>query len=142
MTPIRLVIAAVGVALAAFVEPGDPIPGTSVGLEHDPEGIVASGTTDERGRVELVAMAGPSGILLPAGQALRVPVVARVEVGRTVQTSAPLLPGGQRPGRFMRPDGHRLVVAVPPGGGRVRVTLTEAGADGPGRGHRNHGSHP
>ncbi|WP_305306512.1 hypothetical protein [Brevundimonas sp.] len=64
-------------------------------------------------------------------QSLDRSAVARIEVGRTVLTSAPIVPGqGRGRAYFMGPDGRRLVAVVPHGGGRIRVTLTEA-ASGP-----------
>lgn len=36
--------------------PGDPIPGTSVGLEHDPEGIIANATTNSLGYYEFAGV--------------------------------------------------------------------------------------
>lgn len=120
-------IAAAGLLLAAFMGPGDPIPGTEVGLEHDPEGLVAPRATDDLGRAEFAIGEGRVVVLIPAVQTLRVPAVARVEVGRTVQVSAPIMPGGRGRADVLGTDGRRLVVAIPRGGGRVRVTLTEAG---------------
>ena len=121
-----LAIAAVGLLLAAFANPGDPIPGVEVGLEHDPEGLVSPRTTDDLGRAEFAVGEGRAVVLSPAVQTLRRPAVARVEVGRTVQVSAPIMPGDRGRADILGTDGRRLVVVIPRGGGRVRVTLTEA----------------
>ncbi|HWQ85410.1 hypothetical protein [Brevundimonas sp.] len=123
-----LAIAAVGLLLAAFAGPGDPIPGVEVGLEHDPEGLISPRTTDDLGRAEFAVGEGRAVVLFPAVQTLRRPAVARVEVGRTVQVSAPIVPGGRGRADILGTDGRRLVVIIPRGGDRVRVTLAEVGS--------------
>ncbi|TPW06553.1 MAG: hypothetical protein FD125_193 [bacterium] len=68
--------------------------------------------------------------MLPNAQTLRVPAVARIEVGRTVITTNTIQPGGRGDVRFMTREGGRLLFTVPRGM-RVRVVLTE-GAPAPG----------
>jgi len=111
------------------------IGGTDVGLDLD-QGRVLTGRTDARGQIEILAPQGMHGLLLPAVQACREAarrssagspppggVIARVEVGRLVQTSAPLMFDSRDPGRFVGADGRRLMVEIPREGARVRVTL-------------------
>ncbi|MDP1914249.1 hypothetical protein [Brevundimonas sp.] len=109
---------------------GVPISGTDVGLEGEPGGVVAPMPTNDAGQASFTVGPGRYAVAIWNVQSLGVPAVARIEVGRTVLTSAPILPGqGRGRAYFMGPDGRRLV-AVVPGGGRIRVTLTEA-ASGP-----------
>ncbi|MDP1914247.1 hypothetical protein [Brevundimonas sp.] len=133
MTARLACLAAVGVMLASLSlpTPGTPIVGIPVGLEGDPGSVVAPMLTSDAGHAAFAVGPGRYAILLPSVQTLAVPAVARIEVGRTVLTSAPILPGhGRGRAYFMGPDGRRLVAVVPNGGGRIRVTLTEA-ASGP-----------
>ncbi len=69
-------------ATAAFATGESPISGTDVGLEHDPAGIVAKGTTDRNGKVtfrdlkpgKYVLVFGGKGSAisgLPAGSTIR-----------------------------------------------------------------------
>ncbi|MBX9803706.1 MAG: hypothetical protein K2Y04_13230 [Caulobacteraceae bacterium] len=128
-------LVAVVLLLAAFgpMAPGDPIQGTSVGLDHDPESLIIA-TTNDRGVIDVPMQQGRLiGLLLPAVQRVRitVPVVARVESGRTVLTSVPIQPGGRGDAYFMGRDGQRLTLPIPRGGARIRVTLTEGPLSGP-----------
>lgn len=112
------------------------IPGIDVVVKKQPTGAALRlGATDARGQVSFDTEVGSYALLLPAVQAAREAVrrsaagspppggvVARVEVGRAVQTSAPLMLDGRGEADFMGPDGRQMVVATPRGG-RVRVTL-------------------
>lgn len=138
MTRRRPALAAVALMLAAFgpMAQGDPIPNRDIVLQGDPSSMTVA-TTNDRGGVDVAMPQGMLiGLLLPAVQKTRitVPVVARVESGRTVLTSLPIQPGSGRDAWFMGRDGRRLTLPIPRGGARVRVTLTEgprAGAGGP-----------
>ncbi len=133
---------AAGAALLLLAAPAGaqntnkPIPGIDIIVQKEPGGAALRvGATDARGQISFDAEAGRYGILLPAVQACREAarrsaagspppggVVARVEVGRAVQTSAPLMLAGQGEAEFRGMDGRPLVIAVPRAG-RVRITL-------------------
>lgn len=121
-------IAAVGLLLAAFVQAtaGTPIVGIPVGLEGDPDPIVAPGRTDARGEAVFSVGPGRYSVFLtnPSSPAMVVTVTPVNDAPSL--TSAPIRPGR---GRVYAVDsaGRRLMTVVPRGGGRVRVTLTEAG---------------
>jgi hypothetical protein len=138
MTLRILAIAVLGLLLTAFVQatPGTPLSSIPIGLEGIPGGL-ATARTDGRGQVVFNAEAGSASLLLPAVQACREAarrssgaapppggVIARVEVGRTVLTSAPLKLDGEGRAYFTGRDGRRLTVAIPRGGAPVRVTIT------------------
>lgn len=127
-------LAAVALMLMAMSQStsGTPIQGTSVGLDHDPESLIIAATND-RGVIDLQIPQGRVvGLLLPAVQTLRVPAVARVEMGRTVLTSVPIQPGGRGRAWFVDRRGQRLTLTIPRGGARVRVVLTEGAPIGGG----------
>lgn len=131
-------VALVMLAIPAMAQnTNKPIPGIDIIVQREPGGsALRVGATNARGQVDFVAEAGGIALLLPAVQACREAarrssagssppggVIARVEVGRMVQTSAPLMFDSRDPGRFMGPDGREMVVAIPREGARVRVTL-------------------
>ncbi len=125
-------LAAAALTLAAFRIAGDPIASTSVGLDHDPEALIVA-STNGRGVIDLQVPQGRvTGLLLPAVQSLRVPAVARVEMGRTVLISAPIQPGGRGKAYFVGRDGRKLTLTIPRGGARVRIILTEGPVAGTG----------
>ncbi|MDP3801225.1 hypothetical protein [Brevundimonas sp.] len=123
-----LAIAAAGLLLAAFGQAtvGTPIVGIPIGLEGDPDPIVASGRTDPRGEAVFSVGPGRYSVFLTNPSAPAVITVTPVNDAPSM-TSAPIRPGR---GRVYAVDaaGRRLVTTVPRGGGRVRVTLTEAGS--------------
>lgn len=121
-------LAALMLAAAAPLIQGDPIPDREIILDEDPGNAIISGTTDRSGGVLLSAQPGRYALKLPNAQTLRVPAVARIEIGRTVLTTGPIQPGGRGDVYFMGRDGRRLTFMVPRGA-RVRVVLTE-GAQG------------
>ncbi|WP_439477400.1 hypothetical protein [Brevundimonas sp.] len=118
-------IAVVGLLLGAFVGPGDPVPGTSVGLDHDPGGLVAPRATDDLGRAEFAVGPGRYSVFLINPLVPTIVTVTPVN-DAPAMISAPIMPGR---GRVYAVDaaGRRLTMVVPRGGGRVRVALTEAG---------------
>lgn len=132
MTRRLIPLAALALLLTAFapMAQGDPIISRDIVLEEDPGQLTVSSTTDRRGVVNLSAQPGRYALMLPNAQTLRVPAVARIEVGRTVITTNTIQPGGRGDVRFMTREGGRLIFTVPRGV-RVRVVLTE-GAPAPG----------
>lgn len=117
---------------------GDPIQGTSVGLDHDPESLVTA-TTSDRDVVEaLIPQGRVTGGHLTAAQSVRVPVVARVELSRSVLTAKSLQPGGRGDVYFQNREGRRLTFTVPRGAG-VRVVLTKGAPVGGSGGQRRTG---
>ncbi|MEJ6788228.1 hypothetical protein BrevBR_01645 [Brevundimonas sp. BR2-1] len=121
-----LAIAAASLLLAAFGQAtvGTPIVGIPIGLEGDPDPIVASGRTDARGEVVFSVGPGRYSVFLTDPSAAAVVTVTPVTDAPSL-TSAPISPVR---GRVYAVDssGRRLTTVVPRGGGRVRVTLTEA----------------
>ena len=119
--------------LTAFAprEQGYPLVGRDIILEGDPISLTMSGTTDRSGGVLLSAQPGRYALKLPNVQTLRVPAVARIEVGRAVLTPHTIQPGGRGDAYFMGRDGRRLTGMVPRGA-RVRVVLTEGAPVGGG----------
>ncbi len=121
-----LAIAAGSLLLAAFVGPGDPIPGTEVGLEGEPQWLAATVRTDARGGAVFSVGPGRYSVFLTNPSAPAIITVTTVNDAPSM-TSAPIRPGR---GQVYAVDsaGRRLTTVVPRGGGRVRVTLTEAGS--------------
>lgn len=126
-------LAALLLTAAAPLIQGDPIPDRDIVLEEDPGNLTVSGATDRSGGVLLSAQPGRYALKLPNAQTLRVPAVARVEIGRMVLTTSTIQPGGRGDAYFMGRDGRRLTFMVPRGA-RVRVLLTEGAPVGGGGG--------
>ncbi|MDI1327866.1 MAG: hypothetical protein PSV23_13840 [Brevundimonas sp.] len=110
----------------ARAEPGDPIPGTEVGLEGEPEWTVAVRPSDRRGNVVFVGLGpGRYTVFVPDASRLRAPVRIRINANLPA-------PEGQdysiQPGRgrayALDADGRRLVVTVPRAGGRISVNVS------------------
>ena len=117
--------AALMLAAAAHLAQHDPMPNRDIVLEGDPGSSIAPARTDARGRVEFTGGEGRYYVLMPDAYTLRVSAVARVEMGRTVLTSTPILPGSNGRAWFMGRDGRRLTLTLTRGGPPVRITLTE-----------------
>lgn len=123
--------AAVAVALlvaasVAHAEPGVPITGTEVGLEHDPEGIVEARPTDRLGNVVFVGLApGRYTVFVPDASRLSAP--ARIRISANVPTirgqTYSIQPGRGR-AYALDANGQRLVVTIPRAGGRIRVNVS------------------
>ncbi|MDI1325682.1 MAG: hypothetical protein PSV23_02675 [Brevundimonas sp.] len=122
-----LAIAAASLLLAAFGQAtvGTPIVGIPIGLEGDPDPIVASGRTDARGEVVFAVGPGRYSVFLTNPTAPAVVTVTPVNDAPSM-TSAPIRPGRGRV-YAVDPAGRRLTTVAARGGGRIRVTLTEAG---------------
>ena len=121
---------AVGVLMMAFAQSTvTPAAGIPVGLEHDPEGLVAPRVTDDFGRAEFAVGPGRYSVFLTTPSAPVIVTVTPVN-DAPVMVSVPIRPGR---GRVYALDaaGRRLRVVGPRSGGRIGVTLTEAGP-GPG----------
>lgn len=110
---------------AASLTEGDPIPGRDIVLEGDPGSGIAPGRTDARGNVEFRSGDGRYYVLMLDAYSLRVPAVARVDLGRTMLVSAPVLSGGSGRAYFMGRDGRRLTLILARGHPPVRINLTE-----------------
>lgn len=134
MTPRLIPLAALALLLTAFAPmgPGDPIPGRDTVLQGDPSppNSPMLMTTDRSGVAQWSPGPGRYALKLPNAQTLRVPAVARIEVGRMVIITNTIQPGGRGDVAFMTREGGRLIFTVPRGA-RVRVVLTE-GAPAPG----------
>lgn len=133
MTRRLIPLAALALLLAAFapMAQGDPIPGRDIVLEGDPSppNSPLFRISDRSGVAQWSPEPGRYALKLPNAQTLRVPAVARIEVGRTVLTTNTIQPGGRGDVAFMTREGGRLIFTVPRGA-RVRVVLTE-GAPAP-----------
>lgn len=134
MTRRLIPLAALALLLTAFAPmiQGEPIPDLDITLVGDPSppNTPMPMRTDQSGVAQWSAEQGRYALMLPNAQTLRVPAVARIEVGRTVITTNTIQPGGRGDVRFMTREGGRLLFTVPRGM-RVRVVLTE-GAPAPG----------
>ena len=120
---------AVGVLMMAFAQSTvGPIIGVPVGLEHDPEGLVAPRVTDDLGRAEFAVGPGRYSVFLTNPLAPAIVTVTPVN-DAPVMVSAPIMPGR---GRVYAVDaaGRRLFVRKAGGGGGteyLRLIVTEAG---------------
>ena len=122
----RFTAIAVGVLLMAFAQStATPAAGIPIGLEGDPGSVVAPGRTDARGEVVFSVGPGRYSVFLINPSAPAIVTVTPVN-DAPVMVSVPIRPGR---GRVYALDaaGRRLRVVVPSGGGRIGVTLTEAG---------------
>lgn len=124
----RFAAIAAGLLLAAFVAPGDPIPGIPIGLEGDPGSVVAPGRTDARGEVVFPVGPGRYSVFLINPSAPAIVTITPVN-DAPVMVSAPIMPGR---GRVYAVDaaGRRLFVRKAGGGDRaeyLRLIVTEAG---------------
>lgn len=116
----------IGVSAAHAQSTVRPLAGTEVGLDHEPERVVAPRTTDRSGDVAFVGLApGRYAVFIPDASRLRAP--ARIRVGANGLT-----PQGQhysiQPGRgrayALDAEGRRLVVTIPRAGGQIRVNVS------------------
>ena len=91
--PICALLALVSIASPVFASPGDPIPGTQVGLEHDPGSVVISQTkTNSAGvatfqnvkpgkyRLTVYVAGASGGVWKTENKAPRPPVVVEINV--------------------------------------------------------------
>ena len=127
MTVRPVAIAAIGLLLAAFGQatPGTPIQGIPIGLEGEPEWLAAPVRTDARGEAVFSVGPGRYSVFLTNPTVPAVGTVTPVNDAPSM-TSAPIRPGRGRV-YAVDPAGRRLTAVVARGGGRIRVTLTEAG---------------
>ena len=127
-------LAALALLLTAFapMAQGDPIPNRDIVLQGDPSPPASSliSSSDQSGVAQWSPEPGRYALKLRNVQTLRVPAVARIEVGRMVMNTNTIQPGGRGEVAFMTREGGRLLFTVPRGA-RVRVVLTE-GAPAPG----------
>lgn len=138
MTRRLIPLVAVALLLTAFIPiaQGEPIPSRDIILLGDPSppNFPLFRTTDRSGVARWSPEPGRYALKLPNVQTLRVPAVARIEIGRTVLTTNTIQPGGRGDVAFTTRDGGQLILIVPRGA-RVRVVLTEdvaaPGATGP-----------
>lgn len=126
MTVRPVAIAAIGLFLAGFGQatPGTPIQGIPIGLKGEPEWPAAPVQTDARGEAVFSVGPGRYSVFLTNPTAPAVVTVTPVNDAPSM-TSAPIRPGRGRV-YAVDPAGRRLMTVVARGGGRVRVTVTEA----------------
>jgi hypothetical protein len=114
---------------ATLAHAGDPIPGKDVGLEHDPQGIVARGVTDEKGNVTFTKLkAGQYAVVLLDSSKLPAFVfrITNVRANAVGQVSEPVLPGkNPGPAYAMDKSGRKLMVDVDKDG-QVTVRVESA----------------
>jgi hypothetical protein len=147
---IRAALACAALALpatAGFAE-GGPISGTSVGLEHDPEGIITHGTTDAKGSVTFAKLVSGRYAVVLTGKDVAA-VLDRIAKGGhkasgltvaiAISGGAPTLHRVARARTGSVPEGIRIGFIIPgrPAGGTiamrpvdVRVTISDQGAAG------------
>jgi hypothetical protein len=134
MKIIAAIIAAcvAGVFMAATIAYAmmTPISGTPVGLEHDPAGIVARGTTDGHGNVTFAKLKpGHYAVVLLDTSKLKAPVRIVVSTGPSAgpQISEPILPGkGGAPAYALDMSGRRLTVEIAYADGKITVSVENA----------------
>jgi hypothetical protein len=107
-----------------------PISGTSVGLEHDPAGIIARGTTDGQGNVTFDKLKpGHYAVVLLDTSKLTAPVRVIVGTGPSAgpQISEPILPGKSgAPAYVLDMSGRRLTVEIAHADGKISVSVENA----------------
>ena len=107
-----------------------PISGTPVGLENDPAGIVARGTTDGQGTVTFDKLKpGHYAVVLLDTSKLEAPVRIIVGTGPSVgpQISEPILPGKSgAPVYALDMSGRRLTVEIAHADGEIKVSVENA----------------
>ena len=113
------------VAASAYAE-RKPSSGTSVGLDHEPEGIVARGVTDDKGNVTFAGTKGSTWLVGILAFKTKDPVIVTITAGGKTQVSAPLSPGkGDGPVFAVDQNGRKLMVEVPDGG-KIVVNVQSA----------------
>ena len=114
-------------ATAAFAEPGRPIQGTEVGLDHEPPGgIVARAKTDGEGNITFNNLKpGRYTFVLLDTSSLKVPCRISVTFGREkLPISEAILPGKRgTQGYALNKSGHKLTVVLDRAGGQITVHL-------------------
>jgi hypothetical protein len=114
-------------ATASFAEPGKPIDGTDVGLDHNPGGgIVARAVTDREGNVTFSKLkSGSYSVVLMDTSSLKVPCRISVTFGREkLPISEAILPGKHGAQAFaLDKSGHKLTVVLDRAGGQITVHL-------------------
>lgn len=115
----------VGVSVVHAQSTVRPLAGTEVGLEHEPERLVAPRTTDRSGNVVFVGLApGRYAVFLPDGSRLQTPVRIGVSAGiPTPEGDYSIQPGRGR-AYAVDSNGRRLVVTIPRAGGRISVNVS------------------
>jgi hypothetical protein len=117
---------AAGIAYAKMT----PISGTPVGLEHDPAGIVARGTTDAEGNVTFAKLKpGHYAVVLLDTSNLEAPVriIVGTGPGAGPQISEPILAGkGGAPTYALDMSGRRLTVEIAQADGKITVEVEVA----------------
>lgn len=110
----------------AHAEPGDPIPGVRVGLEGDPEGLVAARPTDRLGNVVFADLTpGRYSVFVPDTSRLEAPVRIRISADvSTVRVQNYTIQPGRGRGYVLDDRGQRLVVTIPRAGGRISVNVS------------------
>ena len=109
----------------AFAEPGKPIQGTEVGLDHEPPGgIVARAVTSSEGNVTFGNLKpGKYTFELLDTSTLKVPCRVSVTFGREkLPVSEPIMPGKRgAQGWAMDRGGRKLTVVVDKTGGQITI---------------------
>ena len=112
-------------ATAAFAEPGKPIEGTDVGLDHEPGGgIIARAATDRGGNVNFGNLKpGKYTFVIMDISTLKVPCRVLVTFGREkLHLSEAILPGKRGAQTFaLDSSGRKLTVAFDGTGGSITV---------------------
>jgi len=116
----------VGVSVAEAQSTVRPIAGTEVGLEHEPERLVAPRTTNRLGDAVFAGLdPGRYAVFIPDASRLRAP--ARIGVSADLPTPAgqtySIQPGHGR-AYALDDKGQRLTVTVPRAGGNITINVS------------------
>ncbi len=110
-----------------------PSSGTPVGVDHDPGGIIATGTTDAKGNVSFGKIEpGRYSFLISDTSTLKTPATILVTSGVVSLTSAPILPGKGK-AYALDGKGRKLVVEIGHSASRIAVNVSQYAGNGQAR---------
>jgi hypothetical protein len=122
---VALCAAVLSLASLAWATSGTPISGTSVGLDHEPEGIaIPGGTTDAKGKATFAKLAaGRYTVFVPDLSKFKGSVVIAVSVGGAAPINSEPLKAAKGKGYALDKNGRKLVFTVEKAGTPLAVTI-------------------